>query len=241
MIAYGQLAAIPDVPVVLNLAGNNTIAPGVYDVGATTLDGVLTLSGAGVYIFRSSSSVAVTPGVGAEMKLTNGADACNVFWQIPASMTIGAGAKIIGTIVTDTALISLGANATLQGRAFSRIAQVTMLGNQITEPICMTVPVISTPIIPPVSTGSIVTPTPVIVSTGGTATPIITPMVTPTVSNTKPNPIIVYEPAPVVVTPHLPKTGLPPEEESAPWNMVILALILALVSISILVINQKRA
>lgn len=136
LIAYGQLAAIPDVPVVLNLAGNNTVAPGVYDVGATTLNGVLTLSGAGVYVFRSSSSVTVTPGVGAEVKLTNGADACNVFWQIPASMTIGAGAKIIGTIVTDTALISLGTNATLQGRALSRISQVTMLGNQITEPTC---------------------------------------------------------------------------------------------------------
>lgn len=107
LIAYGQLVAVPDTPIVLNLAGNNTVAPGVYDVGATTLNGILTLSGAGVYIFRSSSSISVTPGVAAEMKLTNGADACNVFWQIPASMTIGAGAKIIGTIIADTALISL--------------------------------------------------------------------------------------------------------------------------------------
>lgn len=136
LTAYGQLAAVPDVPVVLNLAGTNTVGPGVYNVGATTLNGVLTLSGAGVYIFRSSSSVAVTPGVGAEMKLTNGADACSVFWQIPASMTIGAGAKMIGTIIADTALISMGTNATLQGRALSRIAQVTLDSNQITEPSC---------------------------------------------------------------------------------------------------------
>jgi hypothetical protein len=55
-------------------------------------------------------------------------------------MTIGAGAKIVGTIVADTALISLGTNATLQGRALSRIAQVTMLGNQITEPTCTPAP-----------------------------------------------------------------------------------------------------
>lgn len=142
LTTYGQLAAIPDLPVVLNLAGNNTVAPGVYNVGATTLNGVLTLSGAGVYVFRSSSSIDVTAGVGAEVKLTNGADACNVFWQIPASMTIGAGAKMVGTIVADTALISLGTNATLQGRALSRIAQVTMLGNQITEPTCTPPPIV---------------------------------------------------------------------------------------------------
>lgn len=140
LTAYGQLVAEPDTPVVLNLAGNNTVSPGVYDIGATTLNGVLTLSGAGVYVFRSSSSIAVTPGVGAEVKLTNGADACNVFWQIPTSMTIGAGAKIVGTIVADTALISLGTNATLQGRALSRIAQVTMDSNQITEPTCTPIP-----------------------------------------------------------------------------------------------------
>ena len=91
LIAYGQLAAQPGaVPLVL--AGNNAVGPGVYDIGAGTLNGTLTLSGAGVYVFRSTSSITVTPGVGAKVLLTNGADACNVFWQIPTSMTIWAGA-----------------------------------------------------------------------------------------------------------------------------------------------------
>ena len=121
----------------LDLAGTNTVTPGVYTVGATTLNGTLTLNGGGVYIFRSSSSVTVS--AGARVLLTNGATACNVYWQIPAAMTIGVGAQMVGTIIANSELISLASNATLEGRAFSRIAQVTMDSNQITEPVC-TVP-----------------------------------------------------------------------------------------------------
>ncbi|MBI2473063.1 DUF3494 domain-containing protein [Candidatus Uhrbacteria bacterium] len=122
----------------LDLAGTNTVTPGVYTVGATTLNGTLTLNGPGVYIFRSSSSVTVS--TGAQMLLTNGATSCNVYWQIPAAMTIGVGAQMVGTIIADSELISLASNATLEGRAFSRIAQVTMDSNQITEPDCAVPP-----------------------------------------------------------------------------------------------------
>ena len=120
----------------LDLAGTNTVTPGVYTVGATTLNGTLTLNGPGVYIFRSSSSVTVS--AGAQMLLTNGATACNVYWQIPAAMTIGVRAQMAGTIIADSELISLASDASLEGRAFSRIAQVTMDSNQITEPVCTT-------------------------------------------------------------------------------------------------------
>lgn len=97
------------------------------------MDGTVTLSGAGVYIFRSTSSLPVS--VGAKIVLTNGADACNVFWRMVAGMTIGGGAQMVGTIISDTA-ITLGAGASLTGRAFSQSAQVTLINNQITEPVC---------------------------------------------------------------------------------------------------------
>jgi uncharacterized repeat protein (TIGR01451 family) len=132
--AYGQLAGEAATGA-LNLSGTNTVGPGVYTVGATTLNGTLTLSGAGVYIFRSSSSVS-TSGA-AVVNLTNGADACNVFWQIPTSMTIGSGTVMVGTIITDTGLISLDAGASLKGRALAHTG-VTMITNQITEPTCAT-------------------------------------------------------------------------------------------------------
>jgi len=121
-------------PVILDLAGDNTVTPGVYNVQASTLNGTLTLDGAGVYIFRSTSSIS-TSGAGT-MSLINGATACNVFWEIPTSMTIGADAHIEGTIIAQTGLISLGSGTTLKGRALSLTKQVTLLLNQITEPVC---------------------------------------------------------------------------------------------------------
>lgn len=131
--AYAQLDA-QGATGALSLAGVQTVGPGVYTVGATTLNGNLTLSGSGVYIFRSSSNISADPG--AQVTLINGANACNVFWQVPGSFTIGAGAHVEGTILTDTQLISLGTGASLVGRALSRIAQVTLDTNQITTPAC---------------------------------------------------------------------------------------------------------
>src|ERR1035437_6804051 len=134
--AYGALDA-QGVTGSLDLAGTHTVTPGVYTVGATTLNGTLTLDGAGVYIFRSDSSI-TTSGAGT-VNLINGATACNVFWQVPTSMTIGAGSHVEGTIIAQTGLISLATGATLVGRALAH-TQVTLDSNQITEPTCAAVP-----------------------------------------------------------------------------------------------------
>ncbi len=142
--AYDALDAQP-VTASLDLAGTHTITPGVYTVGASILNGQLTLDGPGVYIFRSSSSITTTSA--GTMNLINGATPCNVFWQIPDSMTIGTGSHIEGTIIAQTSLISLATGATLKGRAFSLVANVALDSNQITEPTCIYNPVIysSTP------------------------------------------------------------------------------------------------
>lgn len=129
--AYGSLAAQGS-PTSLTLAGDHTVTPGVYTIGAGTLNGTLTLNGAGVYIFRSDSSITTSGGT---MILENGACASNVFWQIPTDMTI-SGSHIEGTIIADTGLISFTGGATLTGRAFSLTKQVTLSSTVITEPTC---------------------------------------------------------------------------------------------------------
>src|SRR3989344_6154354 len=118
----------------IDLAASPTVTPGVYNVGATAFNSTLTLNGAGVYIFRSTSSIAQT--AGGTMSLTNGACASNVFWQIPTSMTFGAAGSIAGTIITNTGLISFVSGVNLEGRAWAA-TQVTMDNNQITEPTCV--------------------------------------------------------------------------------------------------------
>lgn len=134
--AYGDLAGQAQTGAI-NLAASPTVTPGVYDVAATAFNSTLTLNGAGVYIFRSTSSIAQT--AGGTMLLTNGATACNVFWQIPTSMTFAAAGSIAGTIITNTGLISFVSGVNLQGRAWAA-TQVTMDNNQITEPVCAAAP-----------------------------------------------------------------------------------------------------
>src|SRR3989344_8348666 len=134
--AYSDLADDPQTGAI-NLALSPTVTPGVYDVAATAFNSTLTLNGAGVYIFRSTSRIAQT--AGGTMSLTHGACASNVFWQIPTSMTFAAVGSIAGTIITNTGLISFVSGVNLQGRAWAA-TQVTMDNNQITEPTCAAAP-----------------------------------------------------------------------------------------------------
>jgi len=130
--AYGNLAGEAQTGAI-NLALSPTVTPGVYDIAATAFNSTLTLNGDGVYIFRSTSSIAQT--AGGTMVLTNGATACKVYWQIPTSMTFAAAGTIEGTIITNTGLISFVSGVNLKGRAWAA-TQVTMDNNQITEPTC---------------------------------------------------------------------------------------------------------
>lgn len=114
----------------ISLSASPTVGPGVYDIAATAFNSTLTLDGAGVYIFRSTSSIAQT--AGGTMNLTNGACASNVFWQIPAAMTFAATGNIEGTIIAGT-LISFVSGTSLKGRAWAG-TQVTLINNQVTEP-----------------------------------------------------------------------------------------------------------
>ncbi|MCX6704950.1 MAG: ice-binding family protein [Candidatus Woesebacteria bacterium] len=130
--AYNALAAQTQTGAI-DLADSPTVGPGVYNVGATAFNTTLTLNGDGVYIFRSTSSIAQT--AGGTMLLTNGATACNVFWQIPAAMTFAATGSIQGTIITNTENITFVSGVSLKGRALA-YSQVTMDNNQITQPVC---------------------------------------------------------------------------------------------------------
>lgn len=128
--AYGDLAGQAQTGAI-DLATSPTVAPGVYDIAATAFNSTLTLNGAGVYIFRSTSSIAQT--AGGTMNLTNGACASEIYWQIPTSMTFAAVGSIQGTIITNTGNITFVSGVSLKGRAWAH-TQVTMDNNQITEP-----------------------------------------------------------------------------------------------------------
>ena len=102
------------------------LVPGVYCFSSTALNtGTVTLSGNGIYIFRIGSSI--TTASGSKIVLTNGADSCDVYWQVVASATLGSSSTFRGSIFA-LASVSVGTTANLVGRAVAQAA-VTMDGS----------------------------------------------------------------------------------------------------------------
>ena len=147
--AYNDAASRPvtvDFGVVDNQLGGQTLFPGVYRFGhaaTANLIGTLTLDANGelnpVWIFQATSDFITSAGApdaaGSSVALINGANACDVFWQVGSSATIGTYSDFVGHIMADQS-ISLQAYATLDGSAMARIAAVTLDHNIITSTDC---------------------------------------------------------------------------------------------------------
>jgi hypothetical protein len=127
--AYGNAFAQPsDATISTDLAGQ-TLAPGVYSSATTMgLSGTLQLDAFGdpdaVFIFKVGSGLNV--GVGSTVELLNGAESCNVFWQVGSSAVILAGTTFAGTILA-LASVSTEAGTTIDGRAFAQTGAVTLI------------------------------------------------------------------------------------------------------------------
>jgi len=106
-----------------------TVVPGVYCFSSTAqLTGNLFLNGAGVYIFQVGSGL--TTASGSSVTLTNGASACNVWWQVTSSATLGTTTSFVGNVLA-LASITLNTNATVNGRVLARTGTVTLDSNNV--------------------------------------------------------------------------------------------------------------
>jgi hypothetical protein len=112
--------------------GGLVLAPGVYCyAGAISVTGTLTLNGPGLYLFRTALTLNTT--ANSVIALTNGATADNVTWVPVGPTTLGANSAFKGSILGQSAAITVGDNTTLlNGRVLSGAA-VTLSNNQITK------------------------------------------------------------------------------------------------------------
>lgn len=152
-ILNGQAcAALPAGPLEAVIIGTNppgVIPPGCYfRAGAIdiTANGIVTLNGNGVYIFRSTGG-AITTGANSTVNLAGGACAGNVFWAATGATSLGATSRFVGNIL-DAAGVTIGLGAAVSGRALAFGGTVTTNASGITVPgacAAITVPsVIST-------------------------------------------------------------------------------------------------
>jgi hypothetical protein len=117
-----------------------TLVGGVYagpSKSPLTLNGALTLDGAGdpnsVFIFQTDSTLIT--GAGSTVLLINGAQPCNVFWQVGSSATLGTGSTFVGNILALTT-VTLEDSVTVQGRALAQTGEVTLINDTFTQVPC---------------------------------------------------------------------------------------------------------
>lgn len=121
--------------------GGLTLAPGLYvnastsGISGTGANGILTLDAGGnpnaVWIFQMGSTLITAPGT--SIVLAGGAQAKNIYWSVGTSATLGTNSSFFGNILADQS-ITINTGATLDGRALTRVASVTLDTNTVTKP-----------------------------------------------------------------------------------------------------------
>ncbi len=112
--------------------GGLTLTEGVYNGGALNLTGTLTLNGPGVYIFTASSSLITA--TGSTVSFINGANPCDVYWQVTSSATLN-GPEFVGNVMALTS-ITVGNGVHVAGRLLARNGNVTLINDVINATAC---------------------------------------------------------------------------------------------------------
>ncbi|MBA3316282.1 MAG: DUF3494 domain-containing protein [Planctomycetaceae bacterium] len=121
--------------------GGLVLTAGVFFFSSSAqLTGALTLDFQGnpdaEFFFQIGSTL--TTASGSSVNFINGGDACNVFFQVGSSATLGTTTAFQGNILALTS-ITLNTGATiLDGRALARNGAVTLDSNLISAPECET-------------------------------------------------------------------------------------------------------
>lgn len=142
--------------------GNLTLVSGVYASTTFGLTGTLTLDAendpTSVFIFQAASTLITANN--SNIVLANGADACNIFWVVGTSATLGTGSTLYGHVLAQES-ITATTGATIYGSLLARIGAVTLDTNTIVNNACTTpvveeeeeeTPVVVPPVTPPVET-----------------------------------------------------------------------------------------
>jgi serine protease AprX len=122
--------------------GGSTLAPGVYNSASSIgLTGTLTLDAQGdpnaVFVFQAGSTLITASA--SRVELVNGAQPCNVFWQVGSSATFGTTTVFAGNVMA-LASITMNDGVSLTGRALARNGAVTLINDTIIAAHCAAAP-----------------------------------------------------------------------------------------------------
>jgi hypothetical protein len=230
--AYLNAAGRPiDATTTADLA-NGHLQAGVYSgpsKGALQLTGPLVLDGAGdpnsVFIFQTDSSL--TTASSSTVSLVNGAQECNVFWQVGSSATLGSGSVFAGNIMALTS-ISVNSSVVVHGRALARNGAVTLINDVFVPPTCATsLPPVTTSTLPATTVPSTTAPT-----TTAMTTPVAGGGSSPGSASPGSNGV------PAVAGP--PRTDATPSHHRSPWMPQLLVGVAAATLAMGVILNGRR-
>lgn len=118
----------------------STILPGVYNSAAGTFSnsGNVTIDAGGnanaVFIFKTASTLITSDN--STMTLAGGAQACNIYWQVGSSATLGISSQLKGSIYADIS-ITANTSAQISGQLLARSGAITLDSNVITNDSCV--------------------------------------------------------------------------------------------------------
>jgi hypothetical protein len=139
VIAYDNAVARTSTDTISGDLGGTTRTTGVYDSvsGTFGIAGTLTLDAEGdpnaVFIFKAISTLSTA--ADSTVNLINGAQSCNVFWQVGSSATLGANSTLRGDVLAFTS-ITVGAGVAVDGRTMAINGAVTLDTDTITRSTC---------------------------------------------------------------------------------------------------------
>jgi hypothetical protein len=145
--AFEEVAARPATATIPVELGGTTETAGVYDSPAGTfgITGTVTLDGEGdpnaVFIFKAASTLITASA--STVRLINGAQSCNVFWQVGSSATLGTYSTLRGNVMA-LASTTVTTGVIVDGRILARNAAVTLDTATVTRPMCAQAPIRTT-------------------------------------------------------------------------------------------------
>lgn len=136
--AYNVAASQPASDLTGTDLGNRILSAGAYHFSSSAqLTGPLTLDAAGdpnaQFVFEIATTL--TTASASSVVLINGANPCNVYWQVGSSATLGTTTAFQGNVMA-LASISLNNGATVIGRLLARNGAVTLINNVLDSSRC---------------------------------------------------------------------------------------------------------
>ncbi|KAF2789041.1 hypothetical protein K505DRAFT_254164, partial [Melanomma pulvis-pyrius CBS 109.77] len=131
--AYNAAAALASNFAITADLGGQTLVAGTYTASSSAgITGQLTLDAKNnpnaLFVFQIGSTL--TTATASSIVLLNGAQACNVYWQVGSSATLGATSVFVGSILASTS-ITLDNGVTVTGGLYALNGDVTLINDKI--------------------------------------------------------------------------------------------------------------